>query len=227
MPLRQGDFKKVLRGEDAAFLREAACRVSYLTYSTSNYSPWNQGFTVDTGPNCGGVCNQWILATPLKYANSAFRTQLKFYAAEMIGSSDVFVWDTSAFPPLSWTLPEVLSVDIDPSVIPNYENDFDIGEPLRQQPIEELVNCVSAFVYPTRRGGYAQNAWATGSSEGDWSWNGEQGNSWIDYSGPYGPDAGSGAKFPNGHPSRQSLEGIYSSAVYYGPNNTYTGWATA
>lgn len=30
MPLRQGDAKKVLRGEDAAFLREAACRASYL-----------------------------------------------------------------------------------------------------------------------------------------------------------------------------------------------------
>ena len=37
MPLRQD--KKVLRGEDAAFLREAACRVAYLANHSSATSP--------------------------------------------------------------------------------------------------------------------------------------------------------------------------------------------
>lgn len=46
MPLRQGDFKKVLRGEDAAFLREAACRIAYLEYEvSSNSAPYWEYFT--------------------------------------------------------------------------------------------------------------------------------------------------------------------------------------
>lgn len=154
MPLRQGDAKKVLRGEDAAFLREAACRISYLAFNQSDTS-FSEDFTINAGPNCGGVCNQSILGQPLSAANDEMIRELKFYSSRMIGSQESFVWDTSAFPSLSETLPEVLSAQISPNPIPDHTASFAHGKPLMQNPIEELVDCVSAFTYPTRRGSTA------------------------------------------------------------------------
>ena len=119
MPLRQGDAKKVLRGEDAAFLREAACRISYLAFNQSDTS-FSEDFTINAGPNCGGVCNQSILGQPLSAANDEMTRELKFYSSRMIGSQESFVWDTSTFPNLGKTLPEVLSAQISPNPIPDH-----------------------------------------------------------------------------------------------------------
>ena len=154
MPLRQGDAKKVLRGEDAAFIREAACRISYLAFNQSDTS-FNEDFTLNAGPNCGGVCNQSILGQPLSAANNEMARELRFYSSRMIGSQESFVWNTSAFPGLGYSLPEVLSAQISPNPIPDHTASFAHGKPLLRTPIEELVDCVSAFTYPTRRGSTA------------------------------------------------------------------------
>ena len=80
----------VLRGEDASFLREAACRVSYL-------DGWDAGseivyayFPGSTAPHCAGLCEKYIIKDPLQVAAETLRDVRDVYARSQLSATPVF-----------------------------------------------------------------------------------------------------------------------------------------
>lgn len=99
MPLRQD--KNVLRGEDAAFIREAACRTAWLLQSSTTNPTWDSFLSNALWPGCGklcgGRCTNAILAEPLYSAAVSFETNASFFATGFMTASSI-VRDT----PTTW-----------------------------------------------------------------------------------------------------------------------------
>lgn len=89
-PRRQGDARKVLRGEDAAFVREAACRVSYLDGWDAGSEMSYAYFPVNTSPHCAGLCEKYILKDPLRVAAQTLRDVRDIYARSQLTGTSVF-----------------------------------------------------------------------------------------------------------------------------------------
>ena len=77
---RQDDSWKVLRGEDAAFIREAACRTAYVCKNYQYITP-HYALFVNDSPKLAGVCGNKILAEPLRQAVTTIDALYDRYAA--------------------------------------------------------------------------------------------------------------------------------------------------
>lgn len=80
----------VLRGEDAAFLREAACRVSYLDGWDAGSEMSYAYFPVNTSPHCAGLCEKYILKEPLRVAAQTLRDEREMFARSQLTGTSVF-----------------------------------------------------------------------------------------------------------------------------------------
>lgn len=152
------------------------------------------------------------MAEPLRFANQTFTDHIGFYAADFMPSSSYISYD-SGNPPvsLSYPLPYLLNLDIDPTVIPDHTANLQSGSPVMMSPIGELVDCVSAFAHPTMR---SQIAPFTSSAAG-------VSNQWMAYCSRNYLYNSEGVNYP---PNRQryNLEAVYSECVH---NQENTAWA--
>lgn len=216
MPLRQGFAKRVLRGEDAAFIREAACRTSYVCGTTGDPMGYAH-FAVNTAPYCGGRCGKEILSDPLRRAAQSLKTSRRYYSTGQLASPVVF--DYADLPAQAYSLAECISSVI-PDQMPDANTSFEWA--LSGQEVENWEDAVQAFRRPTiRYDGF-------GSEAAYWDRTGYS-NQWMCQVTPtYLYDSENGWTASSGPQRRRmNLEAIYNECqVYTGGWADYSGSIT-
>jgi len=145
MPRRQGFAKQVLRGEDPAFIREAACRTAYLCGATGNPMTYDH-FVVNTAPYCAGRCGKEILSNPLRKSAQSLEISRPWYATGQLTATPVFEY--ASVPAQAYTLAEALNLAI-PNQMPDANTSF--AWALSGQEVENWEAAVQAFRRPTVR----------------------------------------------------------------------------
>lgn len=93
------------------------------------------------GRECGGVCGNQILKSPLKSAATNLKDSVKWWSSGFLSSPVVF--DTSAVPAYAYTLSETLGLAIQDPFPANPQTFF--SRELRMSEIEAWENPLSAL----------------------------------------------------------------------------------
>lgn len=148
----------------------------------------------------------------MRFANQTFMNCIGFFAADFMPSSSYISYD-SGNPPVSYAypLPDLLNLDIDPTIIPDHTTNLQSGRPFMTAPIEELVDCVSAFAHPTMRSQTAQFTSSAAGVSNQWMASCNRNYLYESEGDNYSPNR-----------QRYNLEAVYSECVHYQEN---TAWA--
>ena len=155
---RDGSWR-ILRGEDAAFLRECACRCAYLCGRASG-TAWSYALfyeaSTDTGCGraCGGGVTRDILSSPLSEAAAYMRAACLWFVSGFMYSPTVY--DAGGVPG-GGVLPPAVGNGLAASMLPG-------GTPfvwsLSAAEMRDWLNATQLFVHPTVR-------WATAAFPSD------------------------------------------------------------